>query len=117
MSVQKKILVMVLVGIMGMGVVCSSLVWAEQKKIIYTTMDLKQDYEILDLVVWLETITSGSGFGDAMAGGYNTACKRIEEQAKKLGADAVIGYRVDIQNITRETAGRVLIYGTAVKFK
>ena len=69
------------------------------------------------LVNWLETVTSGSGFGDPMAGAYNTTWKKIEEQSKKFGADAVIGVRVDIQNITRETAGRVLIYGTAVKFK
>ena len=116
MSVQKKILVMVLVGIMGVGIVCSSLVWAQQKKIIYTTMDLKQDYEILSVIGWIEDVA-----GDKpMTNGYSAAWGKIEEQAKKLVADAVIGIHIDIERadmVGVKNIGRVLIYGTAVKFK
>jgi uncharacterized protein YbjQ (UPF0145 family) len=104
-----------LVGIVGI-VRCPSFVSAEEKKIVWTTVDLKQDYEILDVITSLRTVTPGM-FSDPMEGEFNKACKNLEDQAKKLNADAIIGFRVEIQNITKDTAGRVLVYGTAVKFK
>jgi len=114
MSARKKVLIMVLVGIIGMGVVCSSSVWAQEKKIIFTTMDLKQDYEILDLVAWVTSFTTGF-LGDNITDVYNGCSREVKNQAIKLGADAVIGVQINLQNVAGMST--MSIYGTAVKFK
>ena len=44
------------------------------------------------------------------------ALQRLEEDAKRLGADAIIGLRITTSVIT-QGAAEILAYGTAVKLK
>ena len=38
------------------------------------------------------------------------------KQAADLEADAVVGIRMEFENVTRDNVGRLIIYGTAVKY-
>ena len=44
------------------------------------------------------------------------AIKRMDEDARKLGADAIVGLRFMTSQIA-QGAAEILVYGTAVKFK
>lgn len=92
-----------------------------------------KDYEILGLVEG-STVQSkhlGRDFGAAFKGivggelkGYtemleqarNEANERIIQQAKNLGADAIIGIYYSSSTIM-QGAAEILCYGTAIKFK
>lgn len=83
--------------------------------IIYTTLDLKQDYEIISIIAAPVDITPG--FGNPIAKAYKSAWELFEATSKSVGADAVVGVRIELQNINGNIVGRLMIYGTAVKFK
>ncbi len=88
----------------------------QQKKIIYTTLDVKQDYEIISVIAALQDI-GGTVMGDPVAKAYKSAWEKFEAASKTFGADAVVGVRIELQNTSSAVVGRLMIYGTAVKFK
>jgi hypothetical protein len=87
----------------------------QQKKVIYTTLDVKQDYEIISIIA--APVDISPGFGNPITKAYKSAWELFEANSKSSGADAVVGVRIELQNINSTVVGRLLIYGTAVKFK
>lgn len=86
-----------------------------EKKIIYTTLDLKQDYEIISIVQSPDDLTPA--MSDPVKKSLKRAWDEFDKAAKALNADAVIGVRIELENMSGQMVGRILIYGTAVKFK
>ncbi len=82
------------------------------KGMILTTLDIKQDYEIIGIVIsqeiWVDEKLD-----------YETGMSSLKIRAAELGADAVVGVRCFFCNndgrITN--SGNRRWYGTAVKFK
>ena len=91
-------------------------VFAQQTKIIYTTLDLKQDYEIISVITGFAKVQQAV-FKDPLGGAFKKAWEDLEKNARKVGADAVIGIQIDFENLTKNNAGRIVISGTAVKLK
>lgn len=78
--------------------------FAQQKKkpkeIILSTVDIKEDYEILGIV--------SARSGDVSLSVIN---EKLKEEAKNIGAEAVITVRYF------DYSGYIYAYGTAVRFK
>lgn len=81
----------------------------------YTTLDVKQDYEILQVVVGFSQLQTQLA-QDPMVAAQGDAWRDIMKQAADLEADAVVGIRMEFENVTRDNVGRLIIYGTAVKY-
>jgi len=89
----------------------------EPKKIIYTTLDVKQNYEIIQIIAAAEDIIGSSGLKySAVEKAYNATWEKLMKTAETVGADAVVGVRVEMENMNGQIVGRLLIYGTAVKY-
>ena len=87
-----------------------------------TTCDLKEPYEILGIVsLYHSTKYNKEIFGvDPPADDLmQLIIKRVEDKAEKLGADSVIGFRVNRIPIATGMAISINyeVYGTAVKCK
>ena len=69
-----------------------------------------------DIVAVLKNIVGGEieEYTKLQADAREQALKRLEEDAEKLGADAVIGIRIATSVVT-QGAAEILVYGTAVK--
>ncbi len=69
-----------------------------------------------DIGVSLRTIVGGEakGYTELMEESRRTAMQRMIEDAKKLGADAIIGMRYATAQ-TMRGAAEIIAYGTAVK--
>ena len=71
-----------------------------------------------DLMAGLKTIVGGeiSGYTEMIAEARTIATQRMTDEAKALGADAIVGVRYGSSSIM-DGAAEVLAYGTAVKFR
>ena len=71
-----------------------------------------------DIFAGLKNIVGGeiSEYTKLQAESREEAIYRMEEDAKKLGADAIIGMKLNTSMIT-QGASEILAYGTAVKLK
>lgn len=69
-----------------------------------------------DIVAGLRGLVGGEvrGYSSLMAGSREQALDRMVEEARKLGADAVVGLRFETSTITNG-ASEILCYGTAVR--
>jgi hypothetical protein len=83
------------------------------KKITYTTLDVKKDYEVIKVVTGCTELTTTSK--DSFLNAYTAAWANLATEAAKSNADAVVGIRV--VNMADNAGNKVLIYGTAVKYK
>jgi len=81
----------------------------------YTTLDVKKDYEILQVIGGFSQIQTEIA-QDPFAVAQANAWRDIMKQAADLDADAVVGIRMEFENLTRDNVGRLIIYGTAVKY-
>ena len=86
-------------------------------KIIYTTADLKYEYEIIGLATHYQELSVSLSFRDPLEGAIKEGMKRFEKKVIEMGGDAVVGLRYNFANRTVKDEGRLLIYGTVVKFK
>ena len=70
-----------------------------------------------DIAAGLKTIIGGEikSYTDLMTRARESAIERMKEEAKQLGADAVVNIRLTTADIMQGSA-EVLAYGTAVKF-
>lgn len=70
-----------------------------------------------DIAAGLKTIVGGEikSYTDLMTRARENAMERMKDEAKQLGADAVVNVRFATANIMQGSA-EVLAYGTAVKF-
>lgn len=100
---------------------------------ILTTMDLKADYEILglvkgsrvrsrhlgqDLMASVRKIVGGdiTQYAQLLEETREDAIQAMIQEAKSLGADAIIGVRLTSNSIT-DGAAEIVAYGTAVRMK
>ena len=71
-----------------------------------------------DFGAGLKSIVGGelTGYTEMMEEARDIAMQRMEEEAKRLGADGIVGIRFSTRAIM-QGAAEVMAYGTAVKFK
>lgn len=71
-----------------------------------------------DMLAGFKNIVGGElkGYTEMMEESRELAVKRMTDQAKMLGADAIIGMRFTSSSVM-QGAAEVTAYGTAVKFK
>jgi len=86
------------------------------KKITYTTTDFKYEYEIIGICTHYQEFASLS-LRDPLVGALKKGMKEFEKKVIKMRGDAVVGLRYNFANRTQKDEGRLLIYGTVVKFK
>jgi len=101
--------------------------------IIMTIENVGKPYEVLglvrgsmiqskhigkDMMAGFKTLVGGElkGYTEMMEESREQAVKRMTDQAKMLGADAIIGMRFTSSSVM-QGAAEVTAYGTAVKFK
>jgi uncharacterized protein YbjQ (UPF0145 family) len=70
-----------------------------------------------DIMAGFKTIVGGEikGYTEMLSEARQTATDRMIEEARKLGADAILGVRFESASIM-QNAAELLAYGTAVKF-
>lgn len=98
-----------------------------------TELVMGKEYDVLGLVkgatihsknigkdfgAGLKSIVGGElkGYTEMMEEARDIAMQRMEEEAKRLGADGIVGIRFSTSAIM-QGAAEVMAYGTAVKFK
>jgi len=98
---------------------------------LLTTTDLNVDYEVLgivrgnkvravhlgrDILAFFKNLTGGEvrQYAELMTGVRNAAMDEMVEEAKGMGANAVIGIRFASSQVASGMA-EILVYGTAVK--
>ena len=82
-----------------------------------TTTDIGRPYTVLDGACVYQQFESFSFSGDPLANAVNAAFKQMSEVAKRLGADALVGFDVDFASRPMKgEEGRVLLCGTLVTF-
>lgn len=71
-----------------------------------------------DIAAGLKHLVGGEikSYTDMLSSARDEAIQRMEEEAKKLGADAVVGVRLTTADVMQGSA-EILAYGTAVKLK
>ncbi|HLD43496.1 MAG TPA: YbjQ family protein [Candidatus Nanoarchaeia archaeon] len=71
-----------------------------------------------DIMAGLKTLVGGEikSYTDMMNKARDEAQARMEEEAKKLGADAIVAVRFSTANVM-QGAAEILAYGTAVKLR
>ena len=93
-------------------------------KIVITTGDLKQQYEILDTIFAIDSHASGMLSGANPSKAFEGVKDQLEKECKKLGGNAVINCLFEYRN-AQENEGllgskkqviEILAYGTAVKY-
>ncbi|MEO0497368.1 MAG: YbjQ family protein [Pseudomonadota bacterium] len=69
-----------------------------------------------DIVAGLRNLVGGeqTGYTSLMAGAREQALDRLQDEAKAMGADAVVGLRMETSTIMAG-ASEIVAYGTAVK--
>ena len=82
--------------------------------ITYTTLDVKQNYEVLQVITGYSETTSAPT-KDSFLKVYGSAWANLATEANKLKADAVVGIHVEFINNTDNLS--IVAYGTAVKYK
>jgi len=98
---------------------------------LLTTTDLNVEYEVLgiargnkvravhlgrDILAFFKNLTGGEvrQYAELMTGVRNAAVDEMVEEAKSMGANAVIGIRFASSQVASGMA-EILVYGTAVK--
>ena len=70
-----------------------------------------------DITQGLKTLVGGElgAYTEMMDEARRIALSRMQEQASRLGADAIVGVRISTSSIM-QGAAEVVVYGTAVRF-
>ena len=71
-----------------------------------------------DIVASLRNLVGGeiAGYSSLLAGAREQAIDRMTDKARRMGANAVIGFRMETSTIMGG-ASEILAYGTAVRLK
>lgn len=71
-----------------------------------------------DFVAGLKTIVGGElkGYTEMLEEARKIATERMLKEADELGADAIVGFRIQTSSVTTG-ASEIIAYGTAVKLK
>jgi uncharacterized protein YbjQ (UPF0145 family) len=82
--------------------------------ITYTTLDVKQAYDVQQVITGYAE-TSATPTKDSFLKAYASAWANLSTEAYKLKSDAVVGIHVEFINCSDNM--RIVVYGTAVKYK
>ncbi len=117
---KTNIILLIIVGFLTMPciVIAKSSDDESEKKIIYTTLDIDREYEVLSIIASPEDVRPVSGLRGRgpVERAYEAVWEKFKNAAKEIEADAVVGVRIELENINQQVVGRILIYGTAVRF-
>lgn len=71
-----------------------------------------------DIIASLRNLVGGeqTGYSSLLAGAREQALDRMKAEANQMGADAVVGFRMETSSIMAG-ASEIVAYGTAVRFK
>lgn len=71
-----------------------------------------------DILAGLRNIVGGEvkGYSSLMAGAREQALDRMSEEARNMGADAIVAFRMETSSIAMG-ASEIVAYGTAVRLK
>lgn len=71
-----------------------------------------------DIVAGLRNLVGGeqTGYSSLLAGAREQALDRMKAEARQMGADAVVGFRMETSSIMAG-ASEIVAYGTAVRFR
>jgi uncharacterized protein YbjQ (UPF0145 family) len=85
-------------------------------KVLMTTSDIHYEYDIVGLLTHYQEFGTFT-LRDPLEGAIKKGTEEFEKKAAKMGGDAVIGLRYEFANRTEKDEGRLLIYGTVIKFR
>jgi len=71
-----------------------------------------------DIMAGLRNVVGGEmkGYSSMLAGAREQALDRMAEEARRLGADAIVGFRMETSSIM-SGASEIVAYGTAVRLR
>lgn len=82
-----------------------------------TVDDIGRPYEVLDGACVYQQFASFSFRGDPLQNAMNLAFRQMEERARAVQADALVGFDLDFANPGEGQEGRVMLCGTLVRFR
>ncbi len=81
---------------------------------------VEKNYEAVDVIYFCENIEAGSSDSNLNEVLKRSALK-LEEMLGKVGADGTVGLKIEFEDLVKSDgkilAGKVIISGTAVRFK
>lgn len=81
---------------------------------------VEEKYEAVDVIYLCDNIEVGSS-GDNLNEVLKRGALKLEEMLEKVGADGTVGLKIEFENIVKSDGkiltGKVVIFGTAVRFK
>jgi len=81
---------------------------------------MEKNYEVRDVIYFFEDIKAGSSV-DSLSEVLKKGVLKLEEILKKVGADGTIGLKIEFEDLVKSDGkiltGKVIISGTAVRFK
>jgi len=86
------------------------------KDVIITTGDLTKPYEVVDIIMSYQEFPQMSYRQDPLVSCLNAATADLRNRARKAGASAIVSLKFDFENRTEKDEGRLLAYGTLVRF-
>ncbi len=71
-----------------------------------------------DIMAGLRNVVGGEmkGYSSMLAGAREQALDRMADEARRLGADAIVGFRMETSSIM-SGASEIVAYGTAVRLR
>lgn len=86
------------------------------KAVTFTTLDVKVNYEIIQIITGFAEIAAPANKDNFMKA-YAAAWTTLGAEANKVKADAVVGIKVEFMKSTDGYNDKVVVYGTAVKYR
>jgi hypothetical protein len=82
-----------------------------------TIDDIGRPYDVLDGACVYQQFAGFSFRGDPLQNALNAAFVQMEERARAVQADALVGFDLDFANPAEGEEGRVMLCGTLVRFR
>ncbi|MGD2246399.1 MAG: SH3 domain-containing protein [Candidatus Aminicenantes bacterium] len=89
--------------------------YAQSGKILYTTSDFPYAYDIIGVITHFKDVASTGR--DPFSTALGTGMEEFEIKVMERDADAVVGLRYSLIAPTSNSSGKILIYGTAIRFQ
>lgn len=81
---------------------------------------MEEKYEAIDIIYLCDKIETGSS-DDSLDEVLKRSALKLEEMLGKVGADGTVGLKIEFENIVKSDgkilSGKVIVSGTAVRFK
>jgi hypothetical protein len=94
-----------------------SMRFAKTGKIVYSTLDSNYEYDIIDMAAQYQEFKFSFSLRDPLENAIKDGAKKLEKKVITAGGDAVIGLRLQFTSPMGKEEGRLLIYGTVIKFR